>query len=434
MTGNSRSAIANGPAPLVRVLNQLVHFAFRGGSTIAKFLLTLYTARYLGLADLGVYGLVVAAAVISPALLGFGLTDFVVRQIVLADRVKALRKITARFSLSLAAHIVFQPLVWTANLALGSPVPLHWIWLIAPIVLLEHLAAEAHDLLVARGHLVLTGTLQFVRAALWPIVVVGIGLLYPETRTLENIFLGWLLGLTSMTAMLLAWFLLQRAGPLLRWAEISEQIGSVAASLPLYVRDVTAKGSLFIDRYLISLALGLELTGVYIFFWSVANVVHGMIITVVAQPQAAKLIGAVVRQDLAGFRNLERKLRWETVSWTLLLSLAAFIAVILLLPFLQRPALQSHFSIFGLILLATWARVAADEYGFVLLALHRDRAILVASAAGAVASAVLNLLLVPAFGLWGGAWAFLLTGLAVLALGLSMRRDPMATRVMEQPT
>ncbi len=35
--------------------------AFRIGNIAAKFLLALYTARYLGLVDLGIYGLIVVA-------------------------------------------------------------------------------------------------------------------------------------------------------------------------------------------------------------------------------------------------------------------------------------------------------------------------------------------------------------------------------------
>jgi O-antigen/teichoic acid export membrane protein len=428
----SLGAMKNGASPFARIFNHLILFGFRVFATVAKFLLTLYIARYLGLADLGIYGLVAAAGTLTPAILGFGLTDWISRQIVLMDHSDALRKISARLSVSLTAHLFFQPVIWTVNFALGSPVPASWIWLISPIILLEHLASDAHDLLVARGHIVLISTLQFMRATSWPIAVVGVGFLDPATRTLEYVFLGWLVGLTLMALILGGWLLLQRAWSFLRWREFLEVIGGIRASFPLYVRDITWAASLFIDRYLISLTLGLELTGVYVFFWSVANVVHGMVVSVVLQPQVSKLVEAVARADIPNFRAFERKLRWEGTIWTVLLSLAALGAVIVLLPFLQRPELGAHFSIFLLILVAAWARVEADEFGFVLLALHRDRAILMTSAAGAFASALMNAVLVPAFGLWGAAAAFLLTGLVVLALGFRMSRYPKADRAAVQ--
>jgi O-antigen/teichoic acid export membrane protein len=421
MSDETRAA-EQGSSILMRIVRNLTLMGFRGLSTVAKFILTLYTARFLGLADLGVYGLVAAAAAFSPAVLGFGLTDWVARRIVLAERTEAMQKIIARLSVSCAAHLVFQPLVWAANIALGEPVPISWVWFIAPIVLFEHLASEVHDLLIARGRITLTSTLQFIRAALWPLAVVGIGLLFPETRTLETIFIGWLCGLILTAVVLVGWLLLQRIPLHFRWADFAELAGHVRQSFPLYVRDIANTSSLFIDRYLISLTLGLELTGVYVFFWQVANVVYGMTNTVIVQPQAAKMIAAVGRDDAAGLRELRKKLRIEASAWTAVLSVAVFIATIVLLPYLQRPELYAYLAVFGVILLASAARNAADEYGFILLALHRDRAILVTSVTGALLSAALNAVLVPTVGLWGAAIAFLLTGLTVLTLRLVMSR------------
>ena len=424
MPNHSGQAIAGGLAsPFAQIFARLVLFGFRGLSTIAKFALALYVTRYLGLADLGVYGLVLAACAWSPALLGFGLTEWLARQIVLDGHVAALRKIAARLSISTATHLVFQPIFWAVNFAIGAPVPMAWAWLIAPIVLLEHLFTDVHDLLTARGRIGFATGLQFVRAGLWPFAVVAVGLLYPQTRTLDNIFFAWLLGLALTSAIFLSWLVAQGAGPLLQWSYVSRQIASTRASVSLYLRNIASSASLFLDRYLISLTLGLELTGVYVFFWSVANVVHGMINSIVVQPQAPRLIGSAARSDMAGFRDFERRLRWEASAWTIVMSVAVFGTVIVLLPFLQQPLLQAYLPVFALIMIATWARIAADKFGYVLLALHRDRAILFASASGALLSAALNLTLVPHFGLWGAGSAFLLTSVTVLTLGIVMSRE-----------
>ena len=53
-----------------RVLRHLAIVGMRGCSTVSKFLLAIYTARYLGLADLGIYGLLASAATLVPGRTG----------------------------------------------------------------------------------------------------------------------------------------------------------------------------------------------------------------------------------------------------------------------------------------------------------------------------------------------------------------------------
>ena len=63
-------------------------------------------------------------------------------------------------------------------------------------------------------------------------------------------------------------------------------------SLTLYVKDVSVSVSAFLDRFFISAFLGLELTGVYTLFWSIANVMHSLAVYGVMQAQLPDLIAA----------------------------------------------------------------------------------------------------------------------------------------------
>ena len=58
--------------------------------------------------------------------------------------------------------------------------------------MLENLGAQATDMLIARRRVFLAYWLTFLRTGFWPIPVMVIGLLYPETRTLESCcWAGW---------------------------------------------------------------------------------------------------------------------------------------------------------------------------------------------------------------------------------------------------
>ena len=136
---------------------------------------------------------------------------------------------------------------------------------------------------------------------------------------------------------------------------------------------------------------------------------HSLAINGVLLAQLPLLIASAHNADRAEFRALERRLQIEIGTWALLLALGAAIATPLLLPYLGRPLVEESLPIFWIVLFASLLRVAADAYGYVLLALNRDRAIATIAVAGALASAGLNLVLTPLIGLWGAAIAFAIT-------------------------
>ena len=405
-----------------RLAQPLVLMALRIANTAAKFLLALYTARYLGLAELGVYGLLVGATTLIPAVLGLGTTDWVMRHLVTMPRDEAIASIATRLALPTLLHVVGQPLIWLGNYLLGGPVPWPLLIICGLVLFLEHIASDTNDLLVGRGRIMLANILFFMRAGLWPPVVIVWGLIDPSARTLECLLLGWLGGLVLVWITLAAHLFSQK-----RWRAVGMRLpwiaSGVRASVPFYIKDLTGAASLYLDRFVLSLFLGLELTGVYTLFWSVANVLHNLTVFSVIQPKLPNLIESGQQADPAAFRALERKIQIEAGTWIVVLAAGASVALFVLLPFLQRPTLYDHLAIFWIVLAATALRAAADGYGFVLLALHRDTAIAVISVAGAVASIAFNVALIPLLGIAGAALAYLLTSGGLLAVRYRVTRN-----------
>jgi O-antigen/teichoic acid export membrane protein len=404
-----------------RLLTQLLLLANRAAITAAKFLLAVYTARYLGLADLGIYGLLVAGTTIVPAIAGFGMTDWIVRRIVDLPSAQATPLMVSRSSLTVCVHLVVQPLLLLADVLLGEPVPLRLAALGGLILMLDNLNSEATDMLVARRHILLANALTFLRAGLWPLLVIAIGLVFPQTRTLEALLIGWAAMLVFSSAILLG--LLMRGG---RWRHMRPQWGlflpQLSGSRALYIKDVSGTLSIFFDRFIISAFLGLELTGVYTFFWSISNVVHSLALVGMLLSQLPSLLAAGRKADKTEFHAVERSLQIEIGTWTLLLSLGVAVATPLLLPYLGRPLLENYLFVFWMILFATILRVAADGYGYALLALNRDTEIAIIAFVGAIASAVLNAILTPLAGLWGAATSYVITAAGLLAIRYYLTR------------
>jgi O-antigen/teichoic acid export membrane protein len=190
---------------------------------------------------------------------------------------------------------------------------------------------------------------------------------------------------------------------------------------------------LYLDRFVISLYIGLELTGVYTFFWSVANMVHSLTIYGMLTPQIATVIDAGARGG-EEFSRVVRRLQTETALWATLLASGAAAAVVILLPYLHRPLLGDNLVVFWIILAAALLRICSDGYGNILYALRRDEAIAGTSLAGTLLSAFLNLLLVPFAGIRGAAIAFMLTAAAQFGLRYQLSRSPRAGAIAARST
>jgi len=234
---------------------------------------------------------------------------------------------------------------------------------------------------------------------------------------------AWLAGLVVM-ALVLAIVAL-RGG---RWRWIRLRMDWLREALgrcwPFYLADIGTVGSLYADRFIISFFGGFELTGVYVFFWSAANVVHSLALYGTFHPRVPVLVTAANAGDTGTFRKRLLQFQCATFAWALLLSAMLWVAVFLFIQFAERETLNGHMIDFALIIFAMLMRIVADSYHFVLYALRRDRTIAIVSLGGAAASAVLNALLVSAAGLTGAVAASILVATGLLAVRRTLSRRP----------
>ncbi len=407
-------------ASLRRLFQQSILVALRIGSALSKFALTIYIARYLDLAALGAYSLLVGAATMAPAVLGFGLGDWTCRHIVRLSRDGALPFIVTRLSVSALLHCIVQPAAWMLNLALGTPIPWHLVFLIGAIMVLEHLGTDLYFLMVARNRARFASVVMFIRAGLWPPFVIAAGLLIPQMRTIETVMFGWLAALILMWLVigLVAGFEQNIRAVRWHWRFLLQ---AIPQSVPFYLKDIGGASLLYLDRFLISAFLGLELTGVYTFFWSIASVIESLVYGLI-QTHLPDLVGKDGNRDPAQTAKYESRLYRENAIWALLLAGAACVVVPLLLPFIGNVLLQDYLPLFWLIVFGALLHLAADAVGFLLYAARHDRAFTMIVLFGAPVSALANLVLVPTGGIYGAAAAYILTGIAILALGLLLKR------------
>lgn len=417
------------PAPCDRRINQtwanVLHLlkskwvtslflvGLRAGNALSKFALSLYVVRYLGLSDLGVYGLFVAGVTILPAFAGFGTNDWIGRRAARTSFEAIAPLVFTRLGLSASFNVGLQVLAYALNHVLGTIVPWHTMLLCSAIVMLEHLADDIAIFLMYRGRAVLGHILLFLRAGLWPLFVIAAGILFPALRTLEALLAGWLGGLLVMWALLtvIAWRM--RAWSHFRMDKELLTSG-IRESVPFFLKDMSIAAGLYLDRFLVSTLLGLEASGVYTFFWSVANVLHNITLSAIFQPKVSAIIRTASEKPSA-FRGVFHHAIRQTAGVALVFGVMLIAFMPLILPVLDKPQLSDMQLLFAIVIVATILRLSVDSYNYGLVALHLERLLAVLSIVAVPVAACLQFALIKMIGLYGAAWAYLLTGAIILA-------------------
>jgi O-antigen/teichoic acid export membrane protein len=365
----------------------------------AKFVLTLFIARYLGLPPLGAYGLIVSAAALMPVLLGLGVANNLGRE--------AARSGPETITVRMLGYFAFLVPAYAALAGLGAvvlPRETPWLCLLAALLFLEHIQSDLFGLMAINGVVYGANFMLFIRSAGWVLVYIPLALLEPGLRSLKAMGLFWLAGDVLATILALAlttsW----------RWAAALRALPRTPLGLPhrhgsaaLYLNDVANTGFQYVDRYIIGLMLGPELLGVYTLFWSVANAVSSLLTTAIVQPRR----GALVQAARASAEAFNRSLRSATVigvQLTVAVSAAALILMRVAVPFIGRPGLMHYFPVLFILSGAVVFRTVYEIIGISFYAYNRDDITLYSGVTIFVVALVLNVLTVPTFGIWGASF------------------------------
>ena len=396
-------------------MQKLFLMALRGVGLVSKFLLTLYVAKVLGVADLGLYGLVVGLTSSVPAILGLGLNGPSFRGIVGIDIASALPIVTTRLSVTLAVHLLIQPFVIFATLMATQSVSPAVVIFIGLVVFGEHISADMHGLLISRNKISLANIMFFLRGGAWPIVYMPLGLVEPSIKNMGSLLTFWL------AFILLSWipvvFILIRGGGWrLCFFDRLWLKNNLPSVIPFYVFDIGAAGSQYVDRFIITFLLGIEAAGIFTFFWSMVNAVNSLIIFGVMQPYSPKLISTAKIEDHARFAHTTRSLIREALLWSTGMCAAVFAITPVFLHFIKRPEFDGNYILYGTMCIAMIVRVSADCLHSVLYAKHKDILMATVALVAMVFSAFVNFAFIDIFGLFGAGYAMLATSILLLIM------------------
>jgi O-antigen/teichoic acid export membrane protein len=397
-------------------LSSVVNLGLRSCTLVFRFLLSFYVIKYLGYEATGIYGLAVGAVGIVPAMIGWGLNNLVAREIVGVSPGMSASRIVTRLLVTFASLAALTIVGLAAALISGYHISTMYV-LIAILVWFETFALDVHLPLIGLEKAMEANVLVFIRSALWVPFAIGLGIIFPTLRNLDAVFLIWIASHCVAIGVLLY---LSRRLPLrqivrepirVAWLKDKFRKGRM-----IYLSDLGIVGLIYADRYVVSFMLGLTLTGVYSFYWSLANALQTLVGTAVVQVALPVFVRAYRSGSRSGWYATMRREVIKTAVLTPLLGAGIFIGAEVIINFMSMNELKENRLLFILMLAAAVVRSCSDLLNVGLISTGADKLYVNINIGGLFLSLMCTAIGSLAFGLQGVGIASLITAMLLLAM------------------
>lgn len=265
----------------------------------SKFSLIFFLAKFLSVADVGVYGLLVAVLGYGIYLIGLDFYTFSSRELIASEIGRRYGIIKNQFAVYMVWYLLSLPAVLILDHY--GLIPRGYVGWVVCLLILDHLGQELNRILIALHQQVFAAVVLFIRTGIWGIVVAITQWLVPGARSVAFVLDAWVIGCTIACVLALTrlWPLIPRGHPAkldMRWIA-----GGLAIAVPFFVASMAVRGMATFDRYMVENAAGLELLGVYVVFAGMATAVISFVDAAVVDFSYPKLVALARKNDYPAF-------------------------------------------------------------------------------------------------------------------------------------
>lgn len=380
-------------------LNILSITGIRVAMLISKFILALFIAKFMGLEELGLYGLIFATTAITQACVGAGLSSYIVREATHQSIKEVLHNTKHYLTFILSIYFGIFILIWLLSMQFDKP----WLMPIVIVVIAtEHLSADIFRLANCLKHTLLANVLLFTQSALWIYVFICLAFLYPELRSIQTIIMFWTIG---GILMILTSLFITRKWPwyetLYSKFEFSWYKKYLTKSYKLYLSELTCIPAIYIDRYFIALFTGLELTGVYVLFWQVSNAILNLVNAGTLEVARPYLILAYKEKRYDDFKQTAKKSLLSSYLSVIFISAVSIIVLPFLLQYTQKPLAIEYIPLFWAMLVVLLIKLCPTFLGYLLYTRKQDATIAKSNLLSLVLLVVISPVFLWLWGIWG---------------------------------
>jgi O-antigen/teichoic acid export membrane protein len=406
----------------------------RGLTLSSRFLLSVLLARMLSPEEMGQYGLITAVLAFALLALGLEFYSYMYREMVPASPLRRAEIIANQAALGAVTFLIVGLLSGLAVLTGLFPSRLApWFLL---ILATEHISLEATRILIITSRPVRAYIGVFLRGGIWVYVIAILMFTAPSSRSLETVLAWWALGgagsigFAAVSLRDLPWRELGNKRPDWAWIMVG-----LRTARPFMLTAAGALTITYVDRFMIDGFVGRKALGIYTFYSTISIGLLSLGASVSHQ-FLPKIISGYASGPEA-YRTSLRSFFWSLFAITCGMTIFAGLVIWPMLASFGLSVYAGSIWVFFSMLPGVLLRILADVPSYALYAARADGNLLFCNLGSAIVSILLNLALIPAFGIYGAALSnclasgVLLSALTFFALGRMYddRPEPGATSV-----
>ncbi|MTE27212.1 lipopolysaccharide biosynthesis protein [Winogradskyella ouciana] len=393
---------------------KLFNLGLRVAPLSVKFLFFAVLSKVLSPEIYGSYTLITTTITISIFVLGLDFYNYSIREILMNGQ-NTVSKVFSTFLLYIVVYIIAMSCVAVYyHFSDGMGMSLKVTLTILLICITEHFCQEAYRLQIAFKKVLTANLIFFFRVFLWMSYLTIEILFFNKNLVLETILNYWLIfnlvavGLNVVTAVRPA---INNKGSLkLSIAFIKR--GIVVCSL-FFLGTLSLKSIEYLNRYIVDLFLGKEITGVFSFYSNLALVITVYINAIVISFELPLLIE---KGNTSNFSKYFKIFKNSFLKQIVIIIVLLLIAIAPILYWQDIPLYKDYLYIFFILLISTAIINYSLVYHFYLYIKKKDRTILWLTIKSGFFNLVTTLILTYYFGVAGTCVAFLLTSICIIYL------------------
>ena len=349
--------------------------------------------------------------------LGLDFYSFNNREILQEKSSESGKKIKNQFVLFTLVYLIILPLLYVFGLFdfIGQK----YILLFYLILIFDHISIELYRLLVVFSKPIQANMNLFLRTGIWILVLIfAWHNHFEDLKNLNSVFNLWLVG--SFISVIYSIFSLSTVGISIPWKEKIETkwiLKGLKIALPFFIATLSYKIIQFADRYMVEFYLGTKQTGIYYFFSNISMLIETFVQTTVVMIYSPKLI-ASLKKDKPFQIDIFKTFSKEIIIYSVLAVVSVCAIIYPLLHVVEKTELFLSISVFFVMVTTRFIFNISLIYHFKLYVAKKDSLIMTSTLFAVLVNISLNFILIPFYGLIGGALATLISILVMMGFKL----------------